>query len=208
MNLSESQTFTVTVLYMASLLPAVVILLLYLLGKFPRWLMATYVGSFILCAIGWEMWISYGLVDGLDVASRRPQVMNEAIPMHINWILNSLGDAAAVGLTGVFLVWLAYGRANTAFKSWRWGACAILLIWFIAQNLFVELYVYQQQLAEGFRLSWAPLMPTGPWYNPAVLTWDGRTAQLQTQLPWLLMTPIYYYLLLKCYRKWGGESEN
>ncbi|MBT7720027.1 MAG: hypothetical protein HN744_11570, partial [Halieaceae bacterium] len=69
MSLSESQTFTVTVLYAASLLPALVIFALFLVGKFPRWLMATYVGSFILCAIGWELWISYGLVDGLDVAS-------------------------------------------------------------------------------------------------------------------------------------------
>ena len=203
MDLNDSQRFTVTVLYMSSLLPAIVIVLLYLAGKIPRWLMATYIGSFILCAIGWELWISYGLVDGLDVSSRRPQVMNDVIPLHINWILNSLGDASAVGLTGVLLVWLAYGRTNIAFKAWRWGAFIILFAWFVAQNLFVELYVYQQQLAEGFRLSWAPLMPTGPWYNPTVLTLDGRTAQLQTQLPWLLMTPLYYGLLLKCYEKWG-----
>ena len=206
MELTDSQTFTVTVLYTASLLPAAAIILLFLLGKVPRWLMATYVGTFILCAIGWELWITYGLLDGLDVSSRRPQVMNEAIPMHINWILNSLGDSAAVGLSGVLFVWLAYGRKNTAFENWRWGAFAILFTWFIAQNLFVELYVYQQQLAEGFRLSWAPLMPTGPWYNPTVLTFDDRTVQLQTQLPWVLMTPIFYLLLLGCYRKWGKHQ--
>ena len=206
MDLSDSQRFTVTLLYMSSLLPAIVIVLLYLAAKFPRWLMATYIGSFILCAIGWELWISYGLVDGLDVSSRRPQVMNDFIPLHGNWILNSLGDAAAVGLTGVLLVWLAYGRTNFAFKGWRWGAFTILFVWFVAQNLFVELYVYQQQLAEGFRLSWAPLMPTGPWYNPTVLTLDGRTVQLQTQLPWLLMTPLYYGLLLKSHKTWGRNN--
>ena len=208
MSLSESQTFTVTVLYAASLLPALVIFALFLVGKFPRWLMATYVGSFILCAIGWELWISYGLVDGLDVASRRPQAMNEVIPMHINWVLNSLGDAAAVGLAGVFLVWLAYGRTNSAFMAWRWGAFAILSAWFIAQNLFVEMYVYQQQLAECFRLSWAPLMPTGPWYNPTLLNFDGRSVQLQTQLPWVLRTPSYDYLLLRCYTKWGVQTRD
>jgi hypothetical protein len=206
MELTSAQQFTVIVLYLSSLLPAAIITLLYLVGKFPRWLMATYVGTFIICALGWEMWISYGLVDGLDVSSRRPEVMNTVIPLHINWLLNSLGDAAAVGLSGVLLVWLAYGRTNIAFTQWRWGAFIILLTWFIFQNMFVELYLYQQQLAEGFRLSWAPLMPTGPWYNPVVFTLDGRTAQLQTQLPWLLMTPIYYYLLLKCYKKWGPEN--
>ena len=206
MELTSAQQFTVIVLYLSSLLPAVIITSLYLAGKFPRWLMATYVGTFIICALGWEMWISYGLVDGLDVSSRRPEVMNTVIPLHINWLLNSLGDAAAVGLSGVLLVWLAYGRTSIAFTQWRWGAFTVLLIWFIFQNMFVELYLYQQQLAEGFRLSWAPLMPTGPWYNPVVFTLDGRTAQLQTQLPWLLMTPIYYYLLIKCYKKWGQEN--
>jgi hypothetical protein len=203
MELTSEQLFTVTVLYLSSLLPAIIITGLYLAGKFPRWLMATYVGTFIICALGWELWISYGLVDGLDVASRRPAVMNAVIPLHINWVLNSLGDAAAVGLSGVLIVWLAYGRTNAAFTQWRWGAFMLLLLWFVLQNLFVELYLYQRQLAEGYQLSWAPLMPTGSWYNPVVFRFDGRTAQLQTQLPWLLMTPVYYCLLVRCYSKWG-----
>ena len=112
MELTSAQQFTVMVLYLSSLLPAVIITSLYLAGKFPRWLMATYIGTFIICALGWEMWISYGLVDGLDVSSRRPEVMNTVIPLHINWLLNSLGDSAAVGLSGVLLVWLTYGRTR------------------------------------------------------------------------------------------------
>jgi hypothetical protein len=206
MELTSTQQFTVTLLYLSSLLPAVIIIGLFLAGKVPRWLMATYVGTFLLCALGWELWISYGLVDGLDVVSRRPDVMNAVIPLHINWLLNSLGDAGAVGLSGVLLVWLAYGRTNAAFTQWKWGAFTILLAWFIFQNLFVELYVYQQQLAQGLRISWAPLMPTGSWYNPIVFTFDGRHALLQTQLPWLLMTPLYYCLLLKSYKKWGPKN--
>jgi hypothetical protein len=79
----------------------------------------------------------------------------------------------------------------------------VLLIWFVGQNLLVELFIYQQQLAEGLRLSWAPLIPTGPWYNPIIFEIDGRTVQLQTQLPWLLMTPIYYFLLINIYRRFN-----
>jgi len=187
--------------YLASVLPALVILGLYLAGKLPRWLFVLFIVSFVVCALGWEIWLTYGLVDGLDVDSRRPAALSAAIPMHINWILNSLGDAAAIGLTGVLLVWLCYGKSDRAFTHWHWGAFLVLLIWFVGQNLLVELFIYQQQLAEGLRLSWAPLIPTGPWYNPVILELDGRTVQLQTQLPWLLMTPIYYLLLIRIYRR-------
>ena len=203
MALTEAQVGTVTTIYLASVVPAVIILFLYSVGKFPRWLLALYLATFVVCALGWEIWLTYGLVDGLDVSSRRPEALNTAIPMHVNWILNSLGDAAGVGLVGVLLVWLCYGKSNKAFEQWRWGAFTIFLLWFIGQNLLVELFVYQEQLAEGFRLSWAPLIPTGPWYNPILLDLGGNTVQLQTQLPWLLMTPIFYFLLLRIYRRYG-----
>ena len=204
MPLTEAQTVTVTTIYLASVLPTLIIICLYLAGKLPRWIMALFLCSFAICALGWEVWLTYGLLDGLDVDSRRPAALSAAIPMHINWILNSLGDAAAVGLTGVLLVWLCYGRSDKAFRDWHWGAFTVLFIWFVGQNLLVELFVYQEQLAEGLRLSWAPLIPTGPWYNPIVLELGGRTVQLQTQLPWLLMTPIYYYLLIRIYRRFNA----
>jgi hypothetical protein len=69
----------------------------------------------------------------------------------------------------------------------------------------VELYIYQQQLAGGLRLSWAPLIPTGPWFNPVVIDLGGRAVQLQTQWPWLLMTPIYYWLLIRIYRRFASH---
>jgi hypothetical protein len=202
--LTEAQTATVSIVYLASVLPTLIIVFLYLIGKLPRWIFSLFVVSFVVCAVGWEIWLTYGLVDGLDVDSRRPMAMSAAIPIHINWILNSLGDASAIGLTGVLLVWLFYGRSNDAFTQWRWGAFVVLLVWFVGQNLLVEFFVYQQQLAEGLRLSWAPLIPTGPWFNPVVLEIGGRTAQLQTQLPWLLMTPIYYLLLIRIYRRFNS----
>jgi hypothetical protein len=78
------------------------------------------------------------------------------------------------------------------FRRWHWGAFAILLTWFLAQNVLVEMFLYHDQLAEGKALSWAPLAPTGPWFNPTLFQFRDRTITLQGQLPWLLMAPIFY----------------
>ena len=121
MDLSPEELNTVFTVYSSALIPTLVILLLHLLGKLPRWVFILWVASFLFCALGWEIWLTYGIVDGLEVDSRRPAALSSAIPMHINWLLNSLADASAIGLLGVILVWLVYGRTDTAFKQWRWG---------------------------------------------------------------------------------------
>ena len=54
------------------------------------------------------------------------------------------------------------------------------------------MFLYHDQLAEGKALSWAPLAPTGPWFNPTLFEFRDRTITLQGQLPWLLMSPLYY----------------
>ncbi|GAB5452796.1 MAG: hypothetical protein Hals2KO_31240 [Halioglobus sp.] len=190
---------TVVTVYVSAVLPTLVVIWAYLTHRMPRWLFVLWLISLALCVFGWELWLTYGLVDGQDVNARRPAALAAAIPMHINWLLNSLADASSIGLFGVLLIWLCYGRGDRAFRQWRWGAFVILLVWFVGQNLWVELFIYQQQLAEGFRLSWAPLIPTGPWFNPVLFDIGGRSVQLQTQLPWVLMTPIYYWLLIRIY---------
>ena len=48
--------------------------------------------------------------------------------------------------------------------------------------------------------SWAPLMPAGPWWNPKMPFVNGSTLTLQNQSAWLLMTPIFYGLVIKLYR--------
>lgn len=207
MELTTAQQMTVATVYLSALLPLLIIIVLQCLGRMPRWVLILYLAGFIICALGWEIWLSYGLVDGLDVNSRRPSALINAIPQPINWILNSLADSAAIGLVGVFLVWVSLGRNNVAFTQWHWGAFCILLVWFVGQNLYVELYVYQEQLAEGLRLSWAPLIPTGPWYNPVLFELDGRSVQLQTQWPWVLMTPIYYALLIRVYTRFQPAKQ-
>ncbi|MDG1961041.1 MAG: hypothetical protein P8I50_02485, partial [SAR86 cluster bacterium] len=86
------------------------------------------------------------------------------------------------------------------FQQWNWGAFSILLIWCITQNLFVELFLYHDQLSEGKSLSWAPLAPTGQFFNPLLFEFNGRSVMFQTQLPWLIMAPILYKLTISAAR--------
>ena len=200
MELSEAQSATVLTVYTSALLPLFIVMFLRFAGRLPEWFFQLYLATFVLCAVGWEIWLTYGIVDGLDVASRRPAVMNEAIPVHVNWLLNSLADAGAIGLVGALLAKWLCGGWEGAFRRWRWSVFGVLLVWFVGQNLWVELTIYQAQLAHDYRLSWAPLIPTGPWFNP-VVELGGKTVQLQTQLPWLLATPLFYALAIRLYNR-------
>jgi len=120
MELTSEQAIIVRNLYVTALAPLVVMLALYLIGKLPKWVMAVYGYAFVICAIGWEIWYTYGLVGGLPVYERRAPAMSEAIPIHLNWVLTSLFDAA-ICVIGLYLVWLVAGRKDSAFKRFRWS---------------------------------------------------------------------------------------
>ena len=203
-ELSGQQILTIAIVYATSILPLLVLVVLYAVGKLPRWVAAVYLFSFLVCAVGLEIWFTFGLWGGTPVSERRPPVMNLAIPQYVNWALNSLADAAAICLVGLLLVWLTYGRRTTPFRKWRWGAFMVLLVWFVLQNIWVEMFICPQ-VAMGYKVSWAPLTPAGPWWNPTLFSVNGLTLHLQTQMPWVLMTPIFYFIVLACYRRLSGD---
>jgi hypothetical protein len=72
-----------------------------------------------------------------------------------------------------------------------------LLVLFLSQNIVVELFLYHDQLAEGKLLSWAPLSPLGSWFNPVLADFNGRSLMLCSQMPWLLLTPLIYSVLIR-----------
>ena len=76
------------IVYFSAFIP--LILLLKNRHKLPSWIPKIYLGSFLICAIGWEIWFTYGLVDGDSVTMRRSEALNSWIPLHLNWIVNSL----------------------------------------------------------------------------------------------------------------------
>jgi hypothetical protein len=201
MELTGEQAFIVRNLYLTALAPLVVMLALYLFGKLPKWVMAVYGYAFVICAIGWEIWYTYGLVGGLPVYERRAPAMSEAIPLHLNWVLTSLFDAA-ICVIALYLVWLVAGRKDSAFEHFRWPALLVLFIVFVGQNVYVE-YVIHDQVKPGLPLSWAPLIPTGPWFNFVLFEINGRAITLQTQLPWVLMVPVFIWLVRWCRGRYG-----
>ena len=160
-----------------------------------------YILSFLICSLGWELWFTFGWFEGDPVDERRSNILNLAIPKNINWLLNSLGDAGTICIGGLWLTWVLTGRCLSIFENWEWKAFFILLFWCLSQNIFVEMFLYYDQLSATKQLSWAPFAPTGPWINPVLFHFDDRTIRLQSQIPWLIMTPLLYAISIYSYRK-------
>ena len=192
MSLEELRV--ITIVYVSALAP--LIIYFYKKDSIPLWVPSMYLGSFLICSLGWELWFTYGWIDGDPVNVRRSEVLNTWIPMHLNWLLNSLADAGTISMGGLWLMWKFSKQNIQVFEQWNWGAFSILLIWCITQHLFVELFLYHDQLSEGKSLSWAPLAPTGQFFNPLLFEFNGRSVMFQTQLPWLIMAPILYKLTI------------
>ena len=189
----------ITIVYISALAP--LIIYFYKKDSIPLWVPSIYLGSFLICSLSWELWFTYGWIDGDPVNVRRSEVLNTWIPMHLNWLLNSLADAGTISMGGLWLMWKFSKQNIQVFEQWDWGAFGILLIWCITQNLFVELFLYHDQLSEGKSLSWAPLAPTGQFFNPLLFELNGRSVMFQTQLPWLIMAPILYKLTILLARR-------
>jgi hypothetical protein len=183
--MSFEELRVIIVVYSSALIP--LIYLLYSYKKLPAWVPLIYITAFIACALGWEVWFTYGLVDGDAVDLRRSAVLSSWIPLHLNWFSNSLADAGTVTLGGFWLMWWMCFKDNQIFSSWSWKAFGVFYIWCICQNIFVELFLYHDQLADGKLLSWTPLAPLGSYLNPELFSFNGRSVMLQTQIPWIIL---------------------
>ena len=191
----------VVVVYTTAIVPIIIFFNLYLKDQLPRSILNIYISSFLICALGWELWFTYGLYAGDPVDLRRSGILNQFIPKNINWLMNSLADAGTISLGGILLTGKLMGSNRRVFNEWNIGPFLILLIWCISQNIFVEMFLYYDQLSVGKDLSWAPLAPTGPWINPILFQYGDRTITLHGQVPWLLMTPILYFITMHFGRK-------
>ena len=192
--MSFEEIRVITVVYLAVFLP----LLVYFQNKtrLPSWVPTFYIVGVIVCALGWELWFTYGWLDGDSVSLRRSVALNNWLPENINWLMNSMGDAGAVLLGGAWIMWLSHKKDVSVFKKWKWSAFCILLTWCIGQNILVEMFLYHDQLAEGKPLSWAPLSPLGPYFNPTLFEFNDRTIKLQSQVPWMILPWFFYRTLI------------
>ena len=186
----------IVVVYISALAPILIMIGLYRKDQLPRSIIKIYLSTFLVCALGWELWFTYGLYAGDPVDLRRSEILNLYIPKNINWLMNSLADAGTVSLGGILITGKILGLGRAVFNRWNLAAFIILLAWCIGQNILVEMFLYFDQLSVGKDLSWAPLAPTGPWLNPVLFQFNDRTITLHGQIPWLLMTPILYKLTM------------
>lgn len=189
----------VFVVYVSAILPLMLILVLR--NKIPSWIPKFYFIIFLICAIGWELWFNFGILNGDSVNLRRSDALNFWLPQNINWILNSMADAGTISIGGLLLMWLFSKKNTEIFRQWSWRSFLILSIWCIGQNLFVEMFLYHDQLSLGKQLSWAPLSPLGQIYNPILFEFQNRTVMLQTQLPWVFTPFLIYYFSIKFNKK-------
>ena len=60
--MSPEHLRVVTVVYTSALLPLMLIPLLVSRGRLPSWVLRVYVATFLACALGWELWFTYGWV--------------------------------------------------------------------------------------------------------------------------------------------------
>jgi len=193
-NLSSDELWIATRLYFFAISP-ICLSIYYLKNKKVSISIAlTLCFSFLIAAIGWEIWINYGLSGGLPVSERRSEMLNCAIPQDINWLLNSLGDVLIVWV-GLFLIKKLF-KAKSPLKKWNWSAFVVLFIWFIGQNIYVEAFFYHLQLGNNGDLSWAPFNPLGSYYNPILFEIMNRPITFQSQSTWVLMSPVVYYIAI------------
>ena len=192
--MSFEEIRVITIVYLAVLLPLVI----YFTNKskIPSWIPSFYIVSIVVCALGWELWFTYGWLDGDAVNIRRSEALNIWLPKNINWLMNSMGDTGAVLCGGVWLMWITHKKDPIVFKKWKWSAFSIFLIWCIGQNILVEMFLYHDQLADDKLLSWAPLSPFGPYFNPILFEFNDRSIMLQSQMPWLILPWFFYRTII------------
>ena len=197
--MSYEEFRVILVVYISAVLP----IYIYLKNKsnLPFWVPTIYLSSFIVCAIGWELWFTYGWIDGDSVSIRRSEALNYWLPIHINWLMNSLADAGTITLGGLWLMWRFTGKNLNIFTYWNWKAFSIFMVWCIAQNILVEIFLYHDQLSIGKDLSWAPLSPLGPYINPLLLEFNNRSLMLQTQIPWIILPAFIYKTIIYLNKK-------
>ena len=139
----------------------------------PTWYLLIFNITFALCMIGWEMWMSYGIVNG-DSVDQRSGKENSS-----NMVLMCLGDA----LIGVLQIWSVMKIIGpSAFRQWKWNAFAIIFLIGIIQNILVTWGISKQITNES--ISWAPMMPFK--MNPII----------QIQFPWIFQPFILYPLVI------------
>ena len=102
-NLNAFEFWLVIRIYTAASIPLILAAYYILKNKVSYSTSRLLIWSFIIVAIGWEIWLTYAIAGGLPVNERRSIALSCAIPQNLNWLLNSLADVLIIWV-GIFLV--------------------------------------------------------------------------------------------------------
>ena len=192
------------VVYLSAMAPIILALYLIFKNQMKKWIAFTLLSSFLIAAIGWEIWVNFGLVDGDPVNIRRSDAMTCAIPMEINWLVNSLADTGIVWFAIILVYWIFPKRA-LEYEKFQLVFLSMFFIWFMGQNFLVEAVIYHNQVGGDAEISWAPLMPFGPYFNPTLINFGERDITLQSQSAWIIGTIVFYSISVYFYKKTNGK---
>ena len=192
------------VVYLSAIAPIILSLYLIYKNQMKKWIALTLLSSFLVTAIGWEIWVNFGLVDGDPVNLRRSGAMTCAIPMEINWLVNSLADTGIVWFAIILVYWIFPKRA-LEYEKFQLVFLSIFFAWFMGQNFLVEAVIYHNQVGGDAVISWAPLMPFGPYFNPTLINFGERDITLQSQSAWIIGTIVFYSISVYFYKKTNGK---
>ena len=67
--MSFEEIRVITIVYIAVFLPLIILFLKK--TKLPDWIPTLYIVGIVICALGWELWFTYGWLDGDAVDIRR-----------------------------------------------------------------------------------------------------------------------------------------
>ena len=192
------------IVYLSAIAPIILSLYLIYMSQMKKWIALTLLSSFLIAAIGWEIWVNFGLVDGDPVNIRRSDAMTCAIPMEINWLVNSIADTGIVWFAIILVYWIFPKRA-LEYEKFQLVFFSMFFIWFMGQNFLVEAVIYHNQVGGDAAISWAPLMPFGPYFNPTLINFGERDITLQSQSAWIIGTIVFYSISVYFYKKTNGK---
>ena len=146
-----------------------------------------YLLNFFICFIGWEIWMSLGIVQPSDSYTKRIGIVGNNKYLFYKNILNSFEMSFLDGFIGVIQILSAiklYGK--TILKKWNINAFNIIFILGILQNIIITLLFRGRLLynSDDKDISIAPLMPIKS-YN-----------YIQIQEAWVIQPFILYPLLI------------
>ena len=190
-------------------------LMLWIWVQEPRWKWMVYLFflSAVMCALGWEVWWNFALVDGLPVDKRRPPDMNKLLPISIIWLINSIGDGFICFVAVMFIIWRYNNSSSDIIRaSWDSGhrRCfrivdfIVTAVWFVGQDIIMSTFVLKDQLKHPEELSVAPFSPVHATWNPINI----GSISIDVQLPLIFMSLLWYPLMLSIFHRLAPEFSN